>query len=69
MLDLTIKETKVYREILNKGRDEGRVERAIAITRELLKIAAMTPQQISQATQLPLEQVLQLQKQESEKQT
>ena len=73
MLDLTIKETKVYREILDEGREEGRekgqVEKAIAVTKALLKIATMTPQQISQVTELPLEQVLELQKQESKEQT
>jgi predicted transposase YdaD len=61
MLDLEIKETKVYKEIKEEGREEGEARKAIAVAKELLAIA-MEPQKISQITQLPLEQVLALQK-------
>lgn len=65
MLDLTIQETRVYREIKEEGREEGREEgqagRAITIAKNLLA-TSMPPAKIAQVTELPLEQVLQLQK-------
>ncbi len=66
MLDLTIKKTRVYNEIKEEGREEGReegeIKRAIAVAKKLL-MTSMNPQEIAQITELPLEQVLQLQAQ------
>jgi predicted transposase YdaD len=38
MLDITLKETRVYREIKEEGREEGRKEEAVNfVTRQLIK--------------------------------
>ena len=44
------------------GREEGARENAIANAKNLLLMNLLTPEQISQAVSLPLEQVLELQK-------
>ena len=46
----------------NLGREEGARETAIANAKNLLLMNLLTPEQISQAVSLPLEQVLELQK-------
>ena len=48
----------VVEQILNKGREENRIEAAI----NLLKMEKLSPEEISQAQGLPLEKVLELQK-------
>ena len=62
MLDLTIKKTRVYNEIKEEGREEGKIQKAIAVAKKLL-MTSMNLQEIAQITELPLEQVLQLQAQ------
>ena len=44
------------------GRVEGRTEKAIEATINLLKMNLLTPEQIAQAQGLPIEKVLELQK-------
>lgn len=70
MLDLQIKETRVYREIKEEGRDEGREEgernKAVAVARKLLAEDASlerTPdlERIADLIGLSAEQVLQIQ--------
>jgi len=46
MLDITLKETRVYREIKEEGREEGREAMANAITRQLTKRLGELPQQV-----------------------
>ena len=42
--------------------DRGREEKSVETARNLLKMNALTPEQIAQAVAMPLEQVLELQK-------
>lgn len=64
MLDLKIKETKVYQEIKQEGREEGREEgqlaMAILVAKDLLK-TDMPMEDIAKISRLSLEQVSQLQ--------
>ena len=48
----------VVEQIRNEGREEGRIEAAI----NLLKMDKLSPEEIAQAQGLPLEKVLELQK-------
>ncbi len=45
-----------------EGREEGREEKAVEDARNLIKLNLGNPEQIAQAVGLPLEQVLELQK-------
>lgn len=45
------------------GKEAGQKQKAIEATKNLLKMNILTPEQIAQAEELPLEQVLELQKQ------
>ena len=45
-----------------EGREEGREEKAVEDARNLIKLNLGNPKQIAQAVGLPLEQVLELQK-------
>ena len=56
----TIDEEKYFAR--EAGREEGARETAIANAKNLLLMNLLTPEQISQAVSLPLEQVLELQK-------
>ena len=49
-----------YEEGLLDGRTEGKSEKAIEDAENFLKLGVNTPEQISQAIGLPLEQVLQI---------
>ena len=46
MLDITLKETRVYREIKEEGREEGREATANIITRQLRKRLGELPQEV-----------------------
>ncbi|WP_414526615.1 Rpn family recombination-promoting nuclease/putative transposase [Nodularia chucula] len=46
MLDITLKETRVYREIKQEGREEGREATANIITRQLRKRLGELPQEV-----------------------
>lgn len=58
---------EVMRDIREEGREmditEGAQQKAIEDATNLLKLNALTPEQISSAIRLPLEQVLELKKQ------
>jgi predicted transposase YdaD len=55
MLDITLKETRVYREIKEEGREEGREATANIISRQLTKRLGEIPQEVrSSVTGLPL---------------
>lgn len=47
---------------LETGREEGRSEKAIEAAINLIKMNILSPEQIAQAQGLPLEKVLELQK-------
>ena len=53
---------EVIRDIRAEGREEGAEQKAIEATQNLLKMNLGTPEQIAQAAGLPLEKVLELQK-------
>ncbi len=71
MLDLEIKETKVYQEIKEEGREESREEgreegqmaMAILIAKDLLK-TTMSAEDIAKVTRLELSKVIELEQQE-----
>ena len=50
-------------EVIQDVKAEGREEKAIEAAQNLLKMNILTPEQIAQAAGLPLEKVLELQKQ------
>lgn len=52
----------VVEDILNRGRTEGQQQQAINGAINLLKMDKLSPEDIAQALNLPLEQVLELQK-------
>ena len=54
------------RDMIRIGREEGLLQKAVEAAINLLKMGVGTPEQIAQAQGLPLEQVLELQKQISE---
>ena len=55
----------VYRDWKNEGIEIGTLQKAIEATKNLLQMKIGTPEQISQAIGLPLEKVLELQKEVS----
>ncbi|MGB3789629.1 MAG: hypothetical protein WA949_16585 [Phormidesmis sp.] len=63
MLDLEIKETKVYQEIKEEGREEGQMATAILIAKDLLK-TTMSAEDIAKVTRLELSKVIELEQQE-----
>jgi len=56
MLEITLKETRVYREIKEEGREEGREEATANLVNRLLKkrFGELTPEMLSAITDLPL---------------
>lgn len=56
-------EEEVRRDFIEEGREMGAQQKAIENAINLLKLNALTPEQISSAIRLPLEQVLELKKQ------
>ena len=57
-LDMQVKAEEAREE----GLDEGKKQKAIETAMNLLKINLLSPEQISQSVELPLEKVLELQK-------
>jgi predicted transposase YdaD len=47
MLDITLKETRIYREIKEEGREEGREVMARALSRQLTKRLGELPENLS----------------------
>ena len=50
-------------DVIQRWVDEGRQKKAIEEARNFLAMDVLTPEQVAQGTGLPLEQVLELQKQ------
>ena len=56
MLDIAVRETKVYKQIKEEGREEGREEGLIEVAEKLLE-KSMTVKEVAETTGLSLEQV------------
>jgi len=54
-----LEESKIYREILEKGKKEGEREKSIEIAKDLLK-EGMGINKIAQITKLPVEEIKKL---------
>ncbi len=55
MLGITLKQTRVYREIKEEGREEG--ERSLIVRLLTRRVGELSPQVRSQVESLPLEQL------------
>ncbi len=61
-MDIAVKQEEAFEDGLNKGINRGVQQKAIEDASNLLKMNLGTPEQISKATNLPIEKVLELKK-------